>query len=324
MFKTVYKVKSIKKTFNEIPTGFDNPKAKKFKLTELDTPPGTESPIVHHQGVESLDGNKNYLITGSTYDNPGYCLVIKNGKGHTLSNRKKYFDIDVAYTHPGGIQAAEHILAVGNEQYRGPTTYPDRSNIKFYDISNDRTIRQLNHLEIVRDITTGYDNEPIASAVGITKHNDQWILAVRSKNTVDFYSLIGDPNDISKKFDLIGQLDKNDYHFNDYQSIYLYFSARNKLYLFGMPRKTENDDKCFLHTIKTTVRAGKIKSVDGARTIRIRHFKRNGNGPRFKYASCIEFIPEVPSTTVGKFKITSVEANINNESIRCNSWEKKD
>ncbi len=323
MFKTVYKIKNIKNTFNEIPTGFDPPKAKKFKLTQMVKPPGAGNLVVHHQGVESLDGKSNFLIAGSTIGSPSYCLVVKNGKGYSLPSKLKHFYIDAAYTHPGGIQAAEHILAVGNEQYNVATTYPDRSTVKFYDISDDDNIIELKHLEIVRDQTTGYNNEPIASAVAITKNKNQWILAVRAKKSVDFYSLEGDPNDVSNKFKLIAQLDKEDNCLYDYQSIYLYFNDANKLYLFGMPKKTEKHDKCFLHTLKTTVKNDIIKSVDGARTIRVRHFKRNGRGPRFMYASCIEYIPDNPSSpTIGKFKIYSIEANVNNNSIRCNYWSK--
>lgn len=321
MFKHVYKVNKIKKTFNAIPSGFDKPKAKKFKLRQMDFPPGADNIVAHHQGMEVLDGNSNFLISGSTIGNPSYCHVVKNGKGYKLANGKKYMLVDIAYTHPGGIQAAEDILAVGNEQYNGATTYGDRSTIKFYDISNDRKVESLDHLKIVRDVTTGYDNEPIASAVGITRHNDQWIVAVRAKKTVDFYTLNGDIRDETNSFKRIARIDKESNHLHDYQGIYLYFSDEDKMYLFGMPMKTENDDKCFLHLIKTKKKNNKIIGIHGAKTIRIRHFKRNGRGPRFKYASCIEFIPgDSDNSTKGKFRIYSVEANVNDGEIRGNYW----
>ena len=322
MFKTIHRIPKILKSFNEIPSGFDTPKAKKFKIKNIDEAPGSQDlmGILHHQGVEVLDGNVNMIIVGSTRGHPGYGYVVKDGNGQLLDNGNHHFLIDQTYTHPGGVQAAEDILAIGNEQYNGLVTRSDRSMIRFYDISDDQNITELRHLAIRRDSTTGYHNEAIASALGITKFHDQWIVAVRSKQTLDFYTYKGDLKNPSACFTRLGSLDREKHHIYEYQSIYLYFSTADKLYMFGMPRKSENDDKCYLHLIKKTEKNGIIKKITGATTIRVRHFKRNGRGPRFKWASCIEFIPDASRVDGGKFRIYSIEANVNNHEIRGNYW----
>ena len=112
---------------------------------------------------------------------------------------------------------AENILVVGNEQYYGATTRTDRSNVRFFDIGNEGSITELSHLLIERR-----GSGKIASAVALTKNGNQWILAVRAENSIDFYTLEGNILDRNSQFVSIGSLDNASNGLKGFQAIQMF------------------------------------------------------------------------------------------------------
>ena len=327
MRSTIYKIKDIVSCFNNISDGKSPEKARKFKLEGIQKAAKSgkaASKIAHHQGIFKLDGNDNYIITGSRKSLPSYFYCIKGGQGTQAIGGKDYFETHKEFTHPGGIQVAEQILVVGHEKYNNLKlfTRKDCSRIRFYDISNPNNIKELRHLRIKDRNSHG----EIASAIGLTKLNDQWIMAVRALKTIDFYILDGDINAVNNRFKAISRLDIAGFSFEEFQGLNLFVDEHDDLFSFGMPKKSKKQDKCWMHQIQLIKSRGKIVDVRGADLIAVKHFKRNGNGPRFKYASCINFIPYDHTIIAGEavqgyFEVISASAHVDTQCIRCNEWK---
>ncbi len=294
-------------------------KGSKFNLTDIKRAPGSGKAadlIAHQQGVFQCDDSQNYVITGSVKNNPSYFYLIKNGKGCKCNAGKDYWPIETTMTHPGGIQVAENILAIGNEQYiyGQATTHGDRSNIRFFDIGNESSVFELDHLFIERQ-----GDGKIASAVALTKNGEQWVLAVRAKEGLDFYCLDGGIQNEKNKFSDVGHLDKKKYGLKDFQTIQLFpaakpGSAEPNFYLFGMPEGSSKTDKCWIYKLNFVFnKDGKITHVSNASEYTTIHFVRDGTGPRFKWGAGVRY-------TGDKFEVTSIAGHVVDDKIKCNRW----
>lgn len=322
MKSTIYKIKSLISTFENMKDGKDH-KGTKFSLDEIDRAPGSGIPadlIAHQQGMYRLDANNNFIVTGSAKNNPGYFYIIKNGEGYDGNDGKDYWPIDYVMTHPGGIQVAEDILVIGNEQYSGATTRSDRSNIRFYNISDPDAVVELTHLGIERR-----GDGKIASAVGLTKLGEQWILAVRALDTMDFYSLYGYPSDRENSFSELSSIGLDDNGMKQFQCVNLFLDAEEKLFLFGMPDGSSTNDECWLYQLNAEKDSEGITNISSAEEMVHKHFYRDGSGPRFKWASCVCFESDDDSQenqeTKGKFIVYSAAGHVDNNKIACNKWD---
>lgn len=322
MQSSIYKIKNLVSTFGRINDGQGSKKASKFDLKNIIRAPGSgisADLVSHHQGIYKCDGSGNFIVTGSSTTRSGYMYAIKGHRGVTCFNGKDYKAISKSYSHPGGIQVVDGLLGIGNEKYNGISTHTDRSLVKFYDISDSDCAKwkELTCLSLSR---TGKGK--IASAIGLTRFNDQYILAVRSLKKIEFFGLTGDYTDNTKRFRSIGSLSIKRDRLKSFQSINLYIGHNNKLYLFGMPHGSSNHDKCWLYVINTTKANNRIKKVVNANCVRMKHFKRNGSGPRFKWASCVKFYKKGQKGNVanGRFQVISASAHVDNNKIKCNAW----
>ena len=331
MKKTIYKIREIEACFNEINDGQGNDKAEKFSLKNIikaKKSGKSGNKISHHQGICKLNGIENYLITGSRKSRSGYLYFIKNGIGSKVFNGNDYWEkLHPIFTHPGGIQVAENILAIGFEQYKGFTTFQDRSFVRFYDISNIENIIELKHLEINR-FTNGI--KKIASAIGITKLNNQWIVGVRGKKSIDFFTLEGNIMNPTNQFKSIGSLDIKTFKLEEFQSFQLFIDEKDDIYSIGMPKGSSTKDKCWLHKINFKIKANRIKKVKSAKLRQVKHFKRNGKGPRFCHGSSITFNAVDPNLrpdeasnqpVKGYFELISISKHVDDNSIRANRWK---
>lgn len=317
MKSEVIVINGIESAIDDLKRIFDDghQKGTKFEITNIDRAPGSGTSvdlIAHHQGVYQCDGDGNYIITGSTKENPGYFYMIKNSTGSKSIVGKDYYSIETVMTHPGGIQVAENILAIGNEQYSGATTRDDRSNVRFFDIGADGSIIEMNHLLIQRE-----GKGKIASAVAFTKNGNQWVLAIRANDSIDFYTLGGDISSKESKFNYLGDLDKKSNGFKDFQAIQI-FPGKDKegnivFYLFGMPDGSKEEDKMWIYKINFTFENNVIKKVNHVSFYTTIHFHRDGDGPRFKYGAGISYVNN-------KFEVTSISGHVESRKIKCNKW----
>lgn len=322
---TVYRIRNLVDTFKAVKDGDDSShKARKFNLTVYNRAPGSgvsADLIAHQQGMCRIDGANNFFVCGSAKGNPGYFYYILNGVGFTGNGGRDDWSIDDVMTHPGGLQAAENILATGNEQYSGASTRGDRSNIRFFEISCPTAVEELEHLKIERR-----GDGKIASAVALTKRGEQWILAVRGKSSIDFYAMSGDPRDRTCQFTELSGCISGDL-FKEFQNMQLYLDEHNALFLFGLPDKTTNEDMCRLYSIQVTCDDNdQVEKITGATEEASTHFHRNGSGPRFKWAGCVAFDPDTTGASgdvvSGQFRVYSAAGHVVDEKIKCNEWNK--
>lgn len=307
----IYKIKDIVETFNAVKA-----KGKKMTLFDIDraSGSGTSVDLVHHQqGLYRVEDY--FFISGSvTGSELPYIYGIKASGGN--------FTIHInanEYRHAGGIQIAENILAVGVEEYdkTGLSVYDDRSRIYFFDLEKGKLL-------------SGYiQRKDLASAVGITRRNGQWILAVRGKKSTDFYVsdniMQGNETSSDGLHTTCGFKRISGISTRNYQSISLFLNDKSELYMIGMPDGSSTHDKCWMsHLSMTLTTENQIKTINYANEVAYKHFKRDGDGPRFKYAAGVYF--EEKSTTdgvtSGDFIVYSAEAHTINQKIRCNRFDR--
>ena len=215
------------------------------KIEKVDQAGGTlnfleATPVHHHQGMYK-DGDLLY-ITGSTGWVPSYVYKIRTDE----DNRYHHFDTlrlngnMRPYKHPGGLQSANGILAVGIEKYfpvLGTHTIKD-SVICFFDI-NDK-YKELDNLRLqVKDF---------ASAVGIVYWKDRWIVASRGDGQdVSFYSFENENQDTNlKSFDKAAKV-------AEFQNLNLFLDENEDIYLFGMGKsKMGGVDTCRIYKVTLT------------------------------------------------------------------------
>ena len=343
MFATVHRVSNLEQKFADLSHVAGNGKA--FKLTNIDRAPGSGQSadlISHHQGICKLDGNGEFIVSGSVFnqsstssDRP-YFYVIKNNQGSKAVQGLDYYQIKNeqnplmpdkidnndrrVMTHPGGIQVAENVLAVGMEDYQTgvPTVRSDRSLVRFYDISDESNIQEITQWSFGR-----WGDKMIASALGLTKRNGQWILAIRAAGRLELY--INNQSQIGQgSFQPLGPpiLYGDNNQIKEFQGINLLLSDENKVYVFGEPDGGSNHDKMWLHELQfiydssdaATNRIIGLHATTPARYVNQVHFYRNGSGPRFKYAACIA------ANSQGNLEVYSIEMHVINRESRCNGW----
>ncbi|MBK5721412.1 hypothetical protein JGH11_11055 [Dysgonomonas sp. Marseille-P4677] len=311
MRSEIYKIKDIVGTFKSV-----KEKGKKFRLANIDRAPGSglSLDLVHHQ--QGLCRVNNYFfISGSV---TGSELPYIYGINAAGGNFTIYINAN-EYRHAGGLQVAENILAVGIEEYdkTGLSVYTDRSRIYFYDL-------ERNHL------LPGYiQRKDLGSAVGIIRRNGQWILAVRGKGSTEFYvsdditqtgTISSDGLPTTCGFRKISKIATR-----DYQSISLFLDEKNELYMVGMPDGSSNHDKCWMfHLSVTLTTEDKVNTINTAQEVAYKHFKRDGDGPRFKWAAGAYFDAKSINDNIanGDFIIYSAEAHVINREIRCNRFDR--
>lgn len=341
MYSIIRKIPNLEQKFANLNSVARNATA--FRITDIDRAPGSGQPVdpfAHHQGICRVDGIGNFIVSGSIFnldpnstDRP-YFYVFQNGHGSKAVSGKDYYQIkneenplmpDLIdnndrriMTHPGGIQVAENVLAVGLEDYNAiPVVRTDRSLVRFYDISDESNIQEINSWGFGR-----WGNNLTASAVGLTKRNGQWILGIRANGYLELFvnntATVGQGN-----FQPIGSpipFGANN-QIKEFQGINLYLSDNNDVYLLGSPDDGNNDDKMWLHELQFVYdspysQANRIIGLQStpARYVNMVHFHRNGPGPRFKYAACIY------ANEQNDFEVYSLEMHVINGESRCNGW----
>lgn len=310
MRTTTHKIQNIVGTFNAVKA-----KGKKFSLTNINRASGSGlsvDTVHHHQGLCRV--NNHFFISGSVTGSelPYIYKISANGGNSTI-----YINAD-EYRHAGGLQVAENILAVGLEEYdkTGVSVYTDRSRIYFYDLEHNQFMP--NYIQ----------RKDLSSAVGLIRRNEQWILAVRGKGSTEFYI----SNDISQGtsisneglYTTCGFRKISKIATRDYQSISLFLDSNNELYMIGMPDGSSTHDKCWMFRLSMTLTSdGKIETINTAQEVAYKHFKRDGEGPRFKWAAGVYFDPKdiIGNAASGNFIVYSAEAHVINNKIRCNRFD---
>jgi len=195
--------------------------------------------LYHHQGLYR-EGNTFYISVSTFPSVPSYIYISGDKKGQIMLDKGALSQ----YTHPGGIQVADGLLAVGLEKYTGiPFSTEFISVICFFDLKKGN--KELTDLRLIldegynekikintdRDVLNNAHNQTIrnnrASALGIVKRGNEFIVANRGTNSnIDFYKIDSDKKNITQ----IGNTFKG---VGDFQNINL-FLYKNDVYLFGM------------------------------------------------------------------------------------------
>jgi hypothetical protein len=321
---TVYRIQNLVETFQQVGDGSGHKGVVRY-IDDVERAPGSGLPvdlIAHQQGMCRLDGEGSFVVCGSAKDNPGYFYLANNWKGYYGNNGHDWWPIDDVMTHAGGLQVAGTLLVTGNEQYNGITTRGDRSNVRFYDIGDPNNVMELRHLLIERR-----GDGRIASACGLTIIGEQWLLAIRAKETMDFYSLIGDPWDPSKTFNMIGSLNLKTHGMKEYQNISLYIDQNWIAYLFGMPDGESNKDEVWLYQVDGPVSGGQIPVYQEVTGVTLRdqaHFYTKTDDTHFKYAASVWFVPTEPGNLgdlkSGHFYVYASSMHVDDRKITLNEW----
>jgi hypothetical protein len=221
----------------------DAGKANFFAIKNVKSQPGTghiypvnalgkklPPPLFHLQGMYKT-GNQFYFSGSTNPLIPAYIVSVNQCDATTGC----YDNFNVIrlnerqierHTHPGGIQAANGILAVGLEKYDENkfflSTKTNTSFVCFYDTKETNAPPLLS---FSRD-----EDTEIASAVAIVSFDNNWIVAVRgNKGSIQFYK-IGKSNNILKLEVTMKKIPK----VGDFQNINLFLDENNDMYLFGM------------------------------------------------------------------------------------------
>lgn len=314
MKSTIYKIKNLKEVFEKInPT---SGAAKRVELVNVHSAPGSainEDLIAQHQGVFALDDDGDFIVSGSAKGNyPSYFYPIVHFHGRHLGKFNLSDEVPVSntYTSTGGIQAAENILVVSSEQCHGITTMTDSSLIRFFDISEPDKVEHLNHLDIVRK-----GEAQNAEAVGLTRIDNQWIMAIKALKSVDFFALDGDINDHGNKFESIGSIGIAENNIGEFESINLLTDDKNNLYFVGFCPDGESNSAELVKVETKLNENSKIIVVVAAETIATKDFTTIDHCVKFNHGACIRYLPK------GKFQVTAVCSHVSNTKIVLNQWD---
>ncbi len=300
-----------------------NDKPKSFSIKKIEEAKGTfnlisEAPVHHHQGLFKYS-NKFY-ISGSTAGNPSYIyqvLVDKEDQAVKFDNPLLLHKDIQKFKHPGGLQVANGILAVGIETYNilllNTTTKKD-SVVCFFDTEDSHN--ELKNLRITlsgstKEVDEGSQSN-FASAVGIVYCNNAWIVAVRGKNQdVLFYRFENKNGErknkkTTKEDDVISHIGTVS-GVAEFQNLNLFLDENNEIYLFGMGKsKMGGVDTCKIYRVN--IKSAKLDAVwineDGIIEYRdYKNFDQNKliftctSNTSFHWASCVS-IQKNPHTGV--------------------------
>lgn len=207
----------------------------------------------HMQGVQYFEANNNHylVVSGSSVETAYYIVVLLTDSGNRIV---RYHPIgELPFKHAGGIQMYGHYLFVGVEDNEEKAS----SQIHVYDLSNPGVSDQQPLYVIQRE---GTFKEKTAGAVGITKVDGQYLMAVASwdAKTIDFYwsnmKPLGDPD---LQFQLVNTwrqttADRTDWMnkwWNSYQNINLISGVDGQLYMACFAK---NKDGNFLEMFSVT------------------------------------------------------------------------
>ena len=294
MKSTSHHVYDLENTFKRMIDGKDNRGTQEL-FFDLDRVKNSKDFRAHIQGVYKLDGLEKYIVTGSTLKYPGYFYIINNRQGlRNKKTKKSYIPIETKnkeYSHPGGIQVEDDILVVGNEKMNWTKigTQDDNSVIKFYDISQPDNITDIG-LNIYRN-----QKNQKASGVAIIRRRNEYIVSVRAKDYLDFYSLARDVKS-SKKYRPVNRINLRSTakkRFNAAQSIQLFKNEFDHLYLFAM---TSNE--VHLYRLSISESPTQITKFKSLRHIYTKKFNPIGKA-KIRWASCLNFVPVKPHPNGG-------------------------
>lgn len=319
MRSTVYKIKDLENLFRKLgktkkvkeEDSYENKKETKSSITNVERAPksGEASDLIaHHQGMYCFDGEGEFIITGSVKESSPYFYIFQNSEGKKCIAGKDYYQIECKeFTHPGGVQVAECLLAVGLEKYSGATTKTDKSYIYFFNICDQGKIFEVPNTSIHRE-----GKGAIASAIGLTYRNNQWVMAVRAKDTMDFYA----SNDVSAGFSLLNKIELKTYNLKDFQNINLFLDDKNDMFLIGMNGEGDGskDDIARLYKLSLIEIDGNVKSVSAAEHKAKIHF--HGKNGHFRWASCVQYCPNE-----NKFVMYASSMHVVKNKITLSKWE---
>jgi len=320
MYASIRTIPDIAGEFAALESGKE--KAAELKLTDIDRAPGSGKSIdqiAHQQGMCRCDGDGDFIVTGSvknisktSSDHP-YFYVVENWRGSKKVNGKDYYTYIIdsndhtRFTHPGGIQVAENVLAIGTGDYSGVTTSGDRSHVRFYDIGNTSNITEFTGWRIYRE-----GSKASAAAVGLIKTEfKQWVLVVCIKGQMDFYIT---PVDTAAGVNSFRRITTLTYG-QEFQGINLFFQSglRNQLYIIGTSPEGATD-MLYLYRVDLRYDNNAIAGFGSLEQLSTVHMYSANSDARFKWAACTYINPE------NHFEIYDATMHVDNREIRMNRW----
>lgn len=192
----------------------------------------------HLQGIQYFEskGKKYVVVSGSSSTVAYYAVIQLTDDEQKVVHYKVIGDYPMK--HAGGIQVYDHYLAIGVED----NLLKDRSQVMIFDLSEPGVSDAKPLITIERE---GKFKASTAGAVGFTKHDEQYILAVAGWDTkqIDFYRSNMKPlEDTACKFVYVSswntlKADRSDWMnrwWHAYQNINLLVDGNENLYMMGM------------------------------------------------------------------------------------------
>lgn len=205
-----------------------------------DKPDGYTSGNSHFQGIQPLNKQGYYAVSGSGKDAGHLFILEKEGTDWGSVVAVVNVSTDSKFTtahHAGGLQVWGDYLVVALEIEEGKN-----SKVVFYDVSDPTNPKYLYSIDRV-SIEAG--------AVGITKmSNGKFLLAVgrNNSNIIDFYTSkkdtlsgnlpFNDEDKVTWKENDLESIKGMDTEFGNYQNLNLLTDSSGEIYLVGMHRNS--------------------------------------------------------------------------------------
>lgn len=206
----------------------------------------------HLQGIQLYDKQKHkYLFMSGSSSDVAYMVKAQlDGSARILGTDSLLLD---PYRHAGGFQIYDQFLAVGIEDNKRRNT----SRVMVYDLGKSEGVWSDPLQVITRE---GEYERVTAGAVGITKLDDQFLIAVANwdSRNLDFYFCEEDKFiEGEKGFRLIGSLELarisrenwSDTIWHSYQNINLFTGSGNQLYLMGFATNENGNNVADLYKL---------------------------------------------------------------------------
>ncbi|MGQ7871115.1 hypothetical protein [Sunxiuqinia sp. sy24] len=189
----------------------------------------------HLQGVQIMPDKQHHyaFVTGSCSLYSYYAVIKLDETNEVIAVQKL---MDKPYKHAGGFQIFQNYLAVGIEDNEAK----DKSKVCIYAISNPEN-PPLEPIAMIE--RKGSPLRSTAGCVGMTKHQDQFLIVVADWDSkhLDFYACKSEKI-IEDDFDLVGSIDIENHsregwinpNWWAYQNINLFSTGKNQLFLIGL------------------------------------------------------------------------------------------
>ena len=249
-------------------------------------------PKFHQQGVQKLPSG-GFVVSGSTRTGSASYFYVTDSGGNVINVT---IIESGAFSHAGGIQVFNNILAVGTEN---PSNSKGGSRIYFYDLSNPSQPRKLAFV-ISRPTET-------AGAVGLTQTSMGYLCVVGNYDSkrLDFYRFSSPESADGGGVRSFGRNVSED-GWQSYQNLNLFTDSAQGVWIVGMHTDMFPSMKDWADLWRVTLRGSEYQLRKEGK----KHHVSSTDGSRFVYGSGYCY-----NRSRSSFEVFSVEACMNSSGV---------